>query len=150
VILIRYIEVCRLRRFSDSSPTLEPHHTCQRFCLLDRLELEPEFADLQFLPAPRSSANMEGISTASRVHETADSMLPESSSLKATEDKFGGVIIDSHSLPEATSVFLASLKHSLTQWRSQVSLALLIFRRVIFDYEYCPPSTGNLENLAPG
>jgi len=55
----------------------------------------------------------------STLNKPADSVAPEAHTLKATEDKFGGVIIDSQDLPEA-SVFLASLKHSLVQWRTQV------------------------------
>ncbi|KAG0569613.1 hypothetical protein M758_6G099000 [Ceratodon purpureus] len=39
--------------------------------------------------------------------------------LKATEDKFGGLIIDSPSLPRDTSVFLHSLQHSLVKWKAQ-------------------------------
>lgn len=66
-------------------------------------------------------ANMEGISTAGCVNETAEFMVPESHILKATEDKFGGVIIDSHSLPEKTSVFFDRLKHSLVRWRTQLA-----------------------------
>lgn len=53
--------------------------------------------------------------------EAADSiMVPEAHTLKATEDKFEGVIIDSQALPNDASVFLASLKLSLMQWRTQV------------------------------
>jgi len=61
---------------------------------------------------------MEG--TISTLNKAADSMAPEAIiTLQATEDKFGGVIIDSQDLPKA-SVFLASLKHSLLQWGTQV------------------------------
>ena len=41
--------------------------------------------------------------------------------LKATEDKFGGIIIDSSSLP-GLSLFRQSLQHSLMQWKAQVLL----------------------------
>jgi len=60
---------------------------------------------------------MEG--TISTLNTAAESMAPEAITLKATEDKFGGVIIDSQDLPQE-SAFLASLKHSLLQWRTQV------------------------------
>ncbi|KAG0561531.1 hypothetical protein KC19_9G071000 [Ceratodon purpureus] len=39
--------------------------------------------------------------------------------LKAVEDRFGGVVIDSLSLPYDASVFVDSLKYSLTQWKVQ-------------------------------
>lgn len=70
---------------------------------------------------------MEGISAPAGCGvETADPMVSEVVHiLKATEDKFGGVIIDSHNLPTETAVFLDSLKHSLMQWKTQVLCILL-------------------------
>lgn len=64
---------------------------------------------------------MEGTISTTLNKAAEYSMAPEAITLRSTEDKFGGLIIDSQHLPEASeaSFFHASLKHSLLQWRDQ-------------------------------
>jgi hypothetical protein len=66
------------------------------------------------------ATSMEGISAPAAC---ANEMDPQMLTLKATEDKFGGIIIDSPCLPRDTSVFLHSLKRSLMEWKAQVKFS---------------------------
>jgi hypothetical protein len=53
---------------------------------------------------------------------TSAAMGSQMRTLTAAEDRFGGVVIDSVSLPDDASVFVDCLKNSLLQWRAQVTL----------------------------
>lgn len=50
---------------------------------------------------------------------TSAAMDSQMRTLTAAEDRFGGVVIDSVSLPNDASVFVDCLKYSLLQWRAQ-------------------------------
>jgi hypothetical protein len=65
---------------------------------------------------------MEGSGRSGPLDASAAAIDSQMRTLAAAQDRFGGVVIDSESLPDDASVFVDCLKNSLLQWRAQVTL----------------------------